>query len=90
MLRPLPMGAVAFVATAFAVLSGTLTIAEATASFGNTVVWLVVAVFFIATVFVRTRLETRIAYQFMRLLGTAGAVVTALAPILRQPDAGSS
>ena len=68
-LRPLPMGAVAFVATAFAVLSGTLTIAEATAGFGNTVVWLVVAAFFIATAFVRTGLGTRIAYHFMRVLG---------------------
>ena len=68
-LRPLPMGAVAFVATAFAVLSGTLTIAEATAGFGNTVVWLVVAAFFIATAFVKTGLGTRIAYHFMRVLG---------------------
>ena len=68
-LRPLPMGAMAFVAVAFAVLSGTLTIAEATAGFGNTVVWLVVAAFFIATAFIKTGLGTRIAYHFMRMLG---------------------
>ena len=68
-LRPLPMGAMAFVAAAFAVLSGTLTIAEATAGFGSTVVWLVVAAFFIATAFVRTGLGARIAYHFMRVLG---------------------
>ena len=68
-LRPLPMGAVALIAVAFAVLSGTLTIAEATAGFGNTVVWLVVAAFFIATAFIKTGLGTRIAYQFMRVLG---------------------
>ena len=68
-LRPLPMGAMAFVAVAFAVLSGTLTIAEATAGFGSTVVWLVVAAFFIATAFVRTGLGTRIAYHFVRVLG---------------------
>ena len=68
-LRPMPMGALAFVSIAFAVLSGTLTIAEATAGFGNTVVWLVVAAFFIATAFVKTGLGTRIAYQCMRLLG---------------------
>ncbi len=67
--RPMPMGAMAFVAAAFAVLSGTLTIAEATAGFGSTVVWLVVAAFFIATAFVKTGLGTRIAYHFMRLLG---------------------
>ena len=68
-LRPLPMGATAFVAAAFAVLSGTLTISEATAGFGSTVVWLVVAAFFIATAFVKTGLGTRIAYHFMRILG---------------------
>ena len=68
-LRPMPMGATAFVAVAFAVVSGTLTIAEATAGFGSTVVWLVVAAFFIATAFVKTGLGARIAYHFMRLLG---------------------
>ena len=68
-LRPLPMGAVALIAVAVAVLTDTLTIAEATAGFGNTVVWLVVAAFFIATAFVKTGLGTRIAYHFMRMLG---------------------
>ena len=68
-LRPLPMGAMAFVAVAFAVMSGTLTIAEATAGFGATVVWLVVAAFFIATAFIKTGLGARIAYHFMRVLG---------------------
>ena len=68
-LRPMPMGALAFVSVSFAVLSGTLTIAEATAGFGSTVVWLVVAAFFIATAFVKTGFGTRIAYHFMRLLG---------------------
>ncbi len=68
-LRPLPMGAMAFVGVAFAVMSGTLTIAEATAGFGNTVVWLVVAAFFIATAFVKTGLGARIAYHFLRMLG---------------------
>ena len=73
-LRPLPMGAVALIAVAVAVLSGTLTIAEATAGFGNTVVWLVVAAFFIATAFIKTGLGTRIAYQFMRVLGTTAVL----------------
>ena len=68
-LRPMPMGATAFVATGVAVLTGTLTIAEATAGFGSTVVWLVVAAFFIATAFVKTGLGTRIAYHFIRVLG---------------------
>ena len=70
-LRPLPMGAMAFVAAAFAVLSGTLTISEATAGFGSTVVWLVVAAFFIAIAFIKTGLGIRIAYHFMRVLGTS-------------------
>ncbi|MEE2790316.1 MAG: anion permease [Acidobacteriota bacterium] len=69
-LRPIPMGAIAFVAAAFSVMSGTLTIAEATGGFGSTVVWLVVAAFFIAIAFVRTGLGIRIAYHFMRVLGS--------------------
>ena len=83
-LRPIPMGAMAFVAAAFAVLSSTLTISEATAGFGSTVVWLVVAVFFIATAFIKTGLGIRIAYHFMRVLGKSslglayGLVVTDL------------
>lgn len=68
-LRPLPMGAVALVATGVAVLSRTLTIEEATAGFGAPVVWLVVAAFFIATTFIHTGLGIRIAYHFMRVLG---------------------
>jgi DASS family divalent anion:Na+ symporter len=68
-LRPLPMGAVALVATGVAVLSRTLTIEEATAGFGAPVVWLVVAAFFIATTFIHTGLGMRIAYHFMRVLG---------------------
>ena len=68
-LRPLPMGAVALVATGVAVLSRTLTIDEATAGFGAPIVWLVVAAFFIATTFIHTGLGIRIAYHFMRILG---------------------
>ena len=68
-LRPLPMGAVALVATGVAVLTRTLTIDEATAGFGAPIVWLVVAAFFIATTFIHTGLGIRIAYHFMRVLG---------------------
>jgi len=68
-LRPLPMGAVAMVATGVAVLTGTLTIEAAAAAFGAPVVWLVVAAFFIATAFIRTGFGVRIAYHFLRLLG---------------------
>ena len=68
-LRPLPMGGVALVATGVAVLSRTLTIDEATAGFGAPIVWLVVAAFFIATAFIHTGLGIRIAYHFMRVLG---------------------
>ena len=68
-LRPLPMGAIALVATGVAVLSRTLTIDEATAGFGAPIVWLVVTAFFIATTFIHTGLGIRIAYHFMRVLG---------------------
>ena len=56
-LRPMPMGALAFVSVSFAMLSGTLAIGEGIAAFGSTVVWLVVAALFIATAFVKDRIR---------------------------------
>ncbi|MBI4539360.1 MAG: anion permease [Gemmatimonadetes bacterium] len=67
--RPLPVAAVALVGITVAVLSRTLSMAEALSGFGQSVVWLVVSAFFIASGFIRTGLGTRIAYHFMALLG---------------------
>ncbi|MHC4236263.1 MAG: SLC13 family permease, partial [Planctomycetota bacterium] len=68
-LQPLPMAAVAVLGLAATTLTGTLTIDQALSGFGDRVIWLVVAAFFIARGLIKTGLGARIAYLFMALLG---------------------
>lgn len=67
--KPLPLGGLAFVALGATVLTRTLTLNEALSGFSNNVVWLVVAAFFIAAGFTRTGLGPRIAYVLVSLFG---------------------
>ena len=67
--KPLPMGAVAIIGIMMTALTGTLGIGDALSGFGNTVIWLVGAAFFISRAVIKTGLGARIAYQFMKLLG---------------------
>lgn len=67
--QPLPMGAMALLSVTVTVISNTLSIQAAMSGFGNKVVWLVAAAFFISNGFIKTRLGERIAYFFMALLG---------------------
>ena len=67
--KPLPMGAVAIIGIMMTALTGTLGIADALSGFGNTVIWLVGAAFFISRAVIKTGLGARIAYYFMKLLG---------------------
>lgn len=68
--KPLPMGAVALLSMAAAIVTGTLKMEpEALSGYGSCVIWLVVYVFFIARGFIKTHLGTRIAYCFVRLFG---------------------
>lgn len=68
-LKAMPMGAVALIGLTATILTHTLTFAEAFSGFSNTVVWLIVAAFFIARGFTKTGLGSRIAYFFVRILG---------------------
>ena len=67
--RPLPMGAVAMIAIAAALLTGTLEMEEVLLGFSRDVVWLVVAAFLFAGTFIRTGLGRRIAYRFLSVTG---------------------
>ena len=67
--KPLPIGAVAIIGIMMTALTGTLAISDALSGFGNTVIWLVGAAFFISRAVIKTGLGARIAYQFMKLLG---------------------
>ncbi|MCC7366938.1 MAG: anion permease [Chloroflexi bacterium] len=68
--KPLPMGAVAILGVTATALTNTLTIADALSGFQDTTIWLIVLAFFIARGFIKTGLGSRIAYQFVRMLGT--------------------
>ncbi len=69
-LKSMPMGAVALFGMLAACLTGILDInKEAITAFGSNTIWLVVLVFFIARGFIKTNLASRIAYQFVSLLG---------------------
>ena len=68
-LKPFPMGAVALMSLLVAILTNTITIAQALSGYGSHVVWLIVFVFFIARGFIKSQLGSRIAYIFIKLFG---------------------
>lgn len=68
-LQPLPIGGVAFVSMAFAMLAKILTPAQALSGFSNTTIWLIVSAFMFSKAFIKTGLGRRIAYIVMRTLG---------------------
>ncbi|TMB86522.1 MAG: hypothetical protein E6J45_13755, partial [Chloroflexi bacterium] len=65
----MPLGAMTLIAIAVALVTRTLTVAEALSGFSNSTVWLVVAAFFLAAGFTRTGLGPRIAYGLVALFG---------------------
>jgi DASS family divalent anion:Na+ symporter len=67
--KPLPMGAVTFLALCVALATRTLTLAEALSGFANSTAWLIATAFFIAAGFIRTGLGERIAYILVALFG---------------------
>ena len=68
-LSPLPVGAWAFLGLTTAVVTKTLTFAQAFGAMTNDVIWLIVLAFFFARGFVSTGLGDRIATMFVEKLG---------------------
>jgi DASS family divalent anion:Na+ symporter len=68
--RPLPMGAVTLVGATLVAVTGTLPLADALAGFSESTLWLIIVAFMFARGFIKTGLGNRIAFTFMRLLGT--------------------
>mmetsp|Transcript_30280 Transcript_30280/g.57076 ORF Transcript_30280/g.57076 Transcript_30280/m.57076 type:complete len:562 (+) Transcript_30280:77-1762(+) len=66
---PLPVGAWAFCALTFTVVTKTLTFQQAFAAYLNDVIWLIVIAFFFARGFVKTGLGDRVATLFVKYLG---------------------
>ena len=97
MLEPLPMGAIAVCGIAAVTLSGTLPLNDALSGFSHSVIWLVMAAFFISRGFIKTGLGARIAYSFVRSLGkntlglgySMAATELVLAPVIPSNTARS-
>lgn len=67
--RPIPGGAIVLIGVAALALSGTLPIAEALGGYGDPIVWLVLAAFFMSRGMIKTGLGRRIAFLFIRAIG---------------------
>ncbi|MBI3211445.1 MAG: DASS family sodium-coupled anion symporter, partial [Simkania negevensis] len=68
-LRPFPVGTIAFLGLMLSVATKTLSFTETFSGFVNPIVWLIVVAFFISRGFIKTGLGERIAYFVIKLLG---------------------
>lgn len=68
-LKPFPMGVISIISLTVAVVTNTLSFADAFSGFSNDIVWLVVFAFFVARGFILTGLGDRMAYKVMSLFG---------------------
>jgi len=68
-LRPIPGGALVLIAITLAAIFGGLSATQALGGFGDPVVWLVMAAFFISDALLSTGLARRIALLFVRTVG---------------------
>ena len=68
--RPVPAGAIVLLGVAAVAFTGTLTPAQALGGYADPIVWLVLCAFFISRGVVKTGLGRRIAFLFIRAIGT--------------------
>ncbi len=68
-LKPMPMGAIAFTAITVVLITKTINLKTTLFSFSSTIVWLIIAAFLLARGFIKTGLGSRIAYYFVSILG---------------------
>ncbi len=69
MIQPLPGGAMVLLGVAATAVTGVLTPQQALAGYGDPVVWLVLAAFFMSRGMLKTGLGRRIAFLFIRRMG---------------------
>lgn len=69
--RPVPAGAVVFLGVTTLALTGTLTPAKALGGYSEPLVWLVLCAFFMSRGVLKTGLGRRIAYRFIRAIGSS-------------------
>jgi divalent anion:Na+ symporter, DASS family len=69
MIQPLPGGAMVLLGVSATAVSGVLTPQQALAGYGDPIVWLVLAAFFMSRGMLKTGLGRRIAFWFIRAIG---------------------
>jgi anion transporter len=69
-LQPLPMGAVALMGLGVAMITKTLSFAQAFQAMSSNVPWIIVLAFFFSRGFIKTGLGSRIAYMFVAKFGS--------------------
>lgn len=67
--RPVPGGAMVLLGVAALALTGTLPVDQALGGYGDPIVWLVLAAFFMSRGMIKTGLGRRIAFMFIRAIG---------------------
>ncbi|MGB9178830.1 MAG: DASS family sodium-coupled anion symporter [Pyrinomonadaceae bacterium] len=67
--RPVPGGAMVLLGVSALAITRTMTIEKALAGYGDPIVWLVLAAFFISRGMIKTGLGRRIAFLFIRAIG---------------------
>jgi len=67
--RPVPGGAMVLLGVSALALTGTLPVDQALAGYGDPIVWLVLAAFFMSRGMIKTGLGRRIAFLFIRAIG---------------------
>jgi len=70
MIQPLPGGAMVLLGVSATAVSGVLTPQQALAGYGDPIVWLVLAAFFLSRGMLKTGLGRRIAFWFIRAIGS--------------------
>jgi divalent anion:Na+ symporter, DASS family len=67
--RPVPGGAIVLLGVSALALTGTLPVDQALGGYGDPIVWLVLAAFFMSRGMIKTGLGRRIAFLFIRAIG---------------------
>ena len=68
-LKPIPIGAIAFAGVTLAALTHTVKPGEALSGYANTTIWLIVSAFLFSKAFVKTGLGRRISYLIVKAIG---------------------
>lgn len=79
-LRPIPIGAVAFIGVTLAAFLNVIDVKAAISGYGSSTIWLIICAFLLARAFIKSGLGKRIAYIIIKVIGksslTLGYAIT--------------